>query len=166
MGIEQPFEQYRLIVEETSRIREARHNLGNLFLSVNAIFVGAVAVILQQSTQATQTQPIPRFVILLPVLLVGAGLVLCVCWLLLLRNYRNLLGFRFAYLTKIEADYKDRLIPLLTDQTAHLRKHRIPGFTAVESFMPFVFILTYLGIIAVLAFGLGFPGNVSGGLPH
>lgn len=156
MGIDNPFEQYRLIVEETSRIREARHNIGNLFLSVNAIFVGAAAVLLQQGTQTTRTQPLAPYVFFLPLTLVIAGLVLCLCWLQLLRNYRNLLAFRFAYLRKIEAENDGRLIPVISDQTAHMRTSRIPGFTSVEFLIPCVVIATYVCILSgVVVFGLG-----------
>lgn len=170
MSIDDTFEQYRLIVEETAKLRDGRHNVSNLFLSVNAIFVGAAAVLLQQIT--TATHPVPLYVILLPMLLVFGGLVLCFYWRKLLHNYSSLLGFRFQYLTALEATYQDKLIPVITDQTKYLRDKNIPGFTSVELRIPVVFIVMYLaiivGVIVVGAtmFGPGMLSNISNLLPH
>jgi hypothetical protein len=156
MSVDNPFEQYRLIVEETARIRDARHNISNLFLSVNAIFVGAAAVILQQIAQIVGAQPVSGYILFFPVLLVIGGLVLCVFWLKILRNYSSLLEFRFEYLRKCESEYKDRLIPFFVDQTAYLRQNRVPGFTSVEGRIPLVFIVIYICIlVGMIVFAAG-----------
>ena len=170
MSIDDAFEQYKLIVEETAKLRDGRHNVSNLFLSVNAIFVGAAAVLLQQITTATHA--VPLYIILLPLLLVVGGLVLCFYWRKLLRNYSSLLGFRFEYLTTLEDKHKDRLIPFFIDQTKYLRENSIPGFTSVELRIPVVFVVMYLciigGVIIVgaIAFGPGLLSSITNPVPH
>jgi len=143
-----PFEQYQLAVQETSRITERRHNTNNFFLSVNSILLGATALLIQQSAGKSGT-----LLVFLSPLLITAGFVLCIFWLQLIKGYEKLLGFRFVYLRTLEATYKQRLLPTITTTFESRKKHHVPSFSGIEARIPIVFLVIYpiaaLGAIAL-----------------
>src|SRR5271166_4396077 len=78
------YEQYRTIVEETARISDRRHNIGNIYLSVNGILTGAAALVFQQAVLNKTHNPLSLPELLMPLLLVVGGIVLCYQWTRLL----------------------------------------------------------------------------------
>ncbi len=141
------FEQYQLFVEETARISDRRHTTNNLFLSVNSVLLGAVAILLQQSVEKNTTSVLVFF---LAVLLVVAGAILCVSWRRLLLGYGARLRERFLYLRKLETEYPNLLLPAFSGRP------RQQSFSRMEAGIPRVFLVTYFVAVAgALAFALG-----------
>jgi hypothetical protein len=141
------FEQYQLFVEETARISDRRHTTNNLFLSVNSVLLGAVALLLQQSAGKDTTSALVFF---LALLLVGAGAILCVSWRRLLLSYGARLRERFLYLRQLEVEYPDLLLPAFSGRP------RQASFSRMEAGIPGVFLVTYfLAVAGAMAFALG-----------
>ncbi|GEM_PF-2975489 len=140
------FEQYQLFVEETARISDRRHSTSNLFLSVNSILLGAVALLIQQSADKHDA-----LLLFLSALLVAPGLILCIFWYQFLLKYAHRLGLRFSYLSQLERNYPDELLPIYSND-----KLRSQSFSHLEARIPLVFLATYLLAIAgALAFLFG-----------
>ena len=151
------FGQYRLIVEETARISDRRHSTNNLFVSVNSILLGAVAILVQQSTN----KPVVAL-LFLAFLLVGAGVLLCLFWLILLHGYSQRINRRLAYLGELETKrYAGFLLPVFSVQDTKV------SFARAEAGIPIVFLVTYLAAaIGTLTFVLGWLGALSILPPH
>jgi hypothetical protein len=132
------FEQYRLFVEETARISDRRHSTSNLFLSVNSVLVGAVALLIQQSGGKGSA-----LLIFLAFLLVAAGSVLCILWLQLLLKYARRLQQRFIYLSKLEQMNPSLLLSVFSN-----KELRTESFSHLEARIPVVFLVTY--VVAVV----------------
>jgi hypothetical protein len=132
------FEQYQLFVEETARISDRRHSTSNLFLSVNSVLVGAVALLIQQS--GGKGSPLLTF---LAFLLVGAGSVLCILWLQFLLRYANRLRVRFLYLSKLEQMNPSLLLSVFSN-----KELRTESFSHLEARIPVVFLVTYALAVA------------------
>jgi hypothetical protein len=132
------FEQYQLLVEETARISDRRHSTSNLFLSVNSVLVGAVALLIQQSAGKGST-----LLIFLAFLLVAAGSVLCILWLQLLLKYARRLQQRFLYLSKLEQMNPSLLLSVFSN-----KELRTESFTHLEARIPVVFLVTYAVAVA------------------
>jgi hypothetical protein len=131
------FEQYQLFVEETARISDRRHSTSNLFLSVNSVLVGAVALLIQQSGGEGG-----RFLLFLAFLLVAAGTVLCILWMQLLLKYAKRLRKRFIFLSKLETTYPSLLLRVFSNEELFSE-----SFSHLEARIPVVFLATY--VIAV-----------------
>lgn len=151
------FEQYRLIVEETARVSERRHSTNNLFVSVNSILLGAIAILVQQSTNRNVV-----ILLFLVFLLGGAGFVLCLFWLMLLRGYSRRINKRLAYLGELETKrYATYLLPVFSVQDTQVT------FARAEAGIPIIFIVTYLAAAAgISALGPGWLGALPTLLPH
>jgi hypothetical protein len=152
------FEQYQLFVEETARISDRRHTTNNLFLSVNSVLLGALALLLPQAVNKSSTSVLVLF---LALLLVGAGAVLCVSWRQLLLGYGERLRERFLYLRQLEQEHPDLLLPAFSGRP------RQKSFSRMEAGIPLVFLITYfLAVAGTLAFVLGVLAPLQTLLPH
>jgi hypothetical protein len=153
----QVFEQYKLIVEETARVSERRHSTNNIFVSVNSILLGAIAILVQQSTNRDM-----GVLLFLAFLLGGAGFVLCVFWVMLLRGYSRRIDKRLAYLAELETKrYAAYLLPVFAVQDTKVT------FARAEAGIPIVFLVTYLAAAAgALALESGWLASLATALPH
>src|SRR5215467_6128049 len=77
------FDQYQLLVEDTARLSDRRQTTNNIYLSANALLLGGVAILIQQNQKDILT-------IFLIVLIVIAGITLCLDWRRLIQSYREL----------------------------------------------------------------------------
>jgi len=151
------FEQYQLFVEETARISDRRHSTSNLFLSVNSVLVGAVALLIQQS--GGKGGPLLLF---LAFLLVAAGTVLCILWMQFLLKYAKRLRKRFTYLGKLERAYPSLLLRVFSNEELSSE-----SFSHLEARMPVVFLATYIiAVIGTLAFLFGWLSSLASLFPH
>jgi hypothetical protein len=151
------FEQYRLIVEETTRVTERRHSTNNIFVSVNSILVGALAILIQQSTNKDVV-----VMLYLACLLGGAGFVLSLFWLILLRGYSLRINKRLAYLGELETkQYATYLLPVFAVQDTKV------SFARAEAGIPIIFLVTYLAAaIGAIALGSGWLASLPMLLPR
>jgi hypothetical protein len=144
------FEQYQLFVEETARISDRRHSTSNLFLSVNSVLVGAIALLLQQSGGKGGL-----FLLFLAFLLVAAGTVLCILWMQLLLKYAKRLRKRFTFLSNLEKANPSLLLSVFSNKDLGSE-----SFSHLEARIPVVFlgayILAVVGTLAILFDWLSF----------
>jgi hypothetical protein len=151
------FEQYQLFVEETARISDRRHSTSNLFLSVNSVLVGAVALLIQQSGGKGGS-----FLLFLAFLLVAAGSVLCILWMQFLLKYAKRLRKRFTYLSNLERDNPSLLLRVFSNKELSSE-----SFSHLEARIPIVFLATYIvAVVGTLAIIFGWLSSLGSLLPH
>jgi hypothetical protein len=151
------FEQYQLFVEETARISDRRHSTSNLFLSVNSVLVGAVALLIQQSGGKGSS-----LLLFLAFLLVAAGTILCVLWMQFLLKYAQRLRQRFTFLSNLEKANPSLLLRVYSN--ADLRSD---SFSHLEARIPVVFLATYtVAVVGTLVIVFGWLSPLARLLPH
>jgi hypothetical protein len=151
------FQQYRLIVEETARVSDRRHSTNNLFVSVNSVLLAAIAILVQQGTNKNIAALL--FLAFLPL---GAGFVLCVFWLILLRGYSRRINKRLAYLGELETKrYATYLLPVFSAQDTQV------SFARAEAGIPIIFLVAYLAAaVGAIALESGWLASLAPLLPH
>src|SRR5258708_28219772 len=87
---------YPLFVQEAGRLADRRQTANTLFLSINTLFLGGIAVLAQQSGLASVK------LLILEIVIAVAGLFISRQWLRTLGLYRRILAFRYAKLPEIE----------------------------------------------------------------
>jgi hypothetical protein len=93
----EPFDEYKLFVEDTGRTSDRRQTVNNIYLSVNSVLLGAVAILVQQGQ-------LRSFLFLVVEIFIAiAGYFICNDWRKLITQYRKLLAFRFEQLRGLEA---------------------------------------------------------------
>jgi hypothetical protein len=141
-----PFAEYKFLIQDTARLSDRRQTVNNIYLSVNSVLLGALALLVPQGG-------LRSLIVLVIVLLVAiAGAIICRDWQRLVHNYKELLKVRFEMLKAIESlenfpypvkIYHQEDVALYT-HAAH-SKHIMPfGFSAVELKLPSVFRNLYL----------------------
>jgi hypothetical protein len=161
------FEEYKLFVEDTARFSERRQTVSNIYVAVNSIILGAIAFLVKDAGFA----PLWRAYVVMLVL--AAGIVICVQWNQLISKYKRLVGFRINQLRAMEDSPKmdgchrmyhveDELYPRDKDDQP------VPGqglnISDRERWLPWVFIVVYalflLGFMIALVFMPGQLGSV------
>ena len=149
------FEEYRLFVEDTARFSDRRQTVSNIYVAVNSIILAAASLLAKDITLA-------RFSAVLAILLIlTAGIVICLQWDRLILRYRRLISFRIDQLRAMEdhADMagchrmyhaEDALYP--RDKQERVLKGQGLNFSDRESWLPRVFGLVYL--LFLLAIGV------------
>jgi hypothetical protein len=91
-----PFDEYKLILEDTTKLGDRRYLTNNIYLSVNSVLLGALALLVQQGQ-------LTSFLILVISLVVAtAGFVVAGQWHKLIVSNRRLLKLRFRELRAFE----------------------------------------------------------------
>lgn len=136
-----PFKMYSLFVRDTSRLSDRRQALNSIYISVNAVLMGAVAVLIQLgSTVSAVFIAVEVFVAL-------AGLLITRQWSKTIEKYRSLLAFRFHMLIEMEArlDIDDNLKMYSREADKALY-----GFSDIERKLPRTFSWLYVAGVALL----------------
>jgi hypothetical protein len=90
------FEEYKLFVEDTARFTDRRHSVTNIYVTVNSIILGGVALL---------AQSIDTFSIVwagVIALIMTAGIIICLQWDRHIDKYKQLVGFRINQLRAME----------------------------------------------------------------
>jgi hypothetical protein len=154
---------YPLFVQEAGRIADRRQLANTLFLSINSLFIGAIAILAQQSGFASV-----RF-LFIEIAIAIAGLFITREWWRTLNLYRRLLSFRYEKLRALEnsAGFPGaiKMYQAEADETGGGGK-RIFGFSAVEESIPRLFTALYIASTVLLLAGtvavrLNFSGWLS-----
>ena len=150
------FEEYKLFIDDTARFTDRRQGISNTFLTVNSIFLSVVALLVKD---AGLEQVIIPYAVLL---ILFAGLVICVSWHQQLERYRRLLSVRFNALEDMEDQihgsykmYHLERAKLYPRQDKPKRKR--PNFSNMEKHLPKIFGVIYgVSLVAlVVAMPLG-----------
>jgi hypothetical protein len=157
---------YPLFVQEAGRLADRRQIANTLFLSINSVLVGAIAVLAQQSGLASVK------LLILEIVIAVAGFLLSRQWLKLLKLYSRLLNYRFEKLALIEAmPGFPGALPMYTLERSEGRDlgsnkdKSIFGFGRTEEFIPKLFLWLYsLGPLLLIAGTFAVKLNFSGWL--
>lgn len=156
-----PFDEYRLFVEDTGRTSDRRQTVNNIYLSVNSVLLGAVAILVQQGQ-------LRSFLFLVVEIFIAiAGFFICSDWRKLISQYRKLLAFRFEQLRALEAQ-----IPgsnqMYNKESADKRlgySDEQRGFFSIEIKLPTIFQALYVAgtilfLVVTIAERLGYVAQL------
>ena len=142
------FEEYTFFIEDTARFTERRQTVTNIYVAVNTILLSAVALLVKDAG-------LQRWVIALATIMVlAAGIAICLFWRQLINRYKKLVGLRITELRKMEDlpemagcqrmyHVEDKLYP--RDRQGEMRKDkRRMDFSDLERQLPNVFIGLYI----------------------
>lgn len=147
------FDEYKFLVEDTARMTDRRHNISNLYTTVNSILLAAIAVLFTETS-------LPDIVIITgSAAIMIAGIAISLAWKRAILSYRDLLKIRFDVLYEMEkhpemaASEKiyhreaEELYPRDEDGKAINTKGI---FSNVEKWLPEVFIALYLALTVTI----------------
>lgn len=139
------WDEYKTFIEDTQRLSDRRQAANNIYLSVNSLLLGAVALLVQLGG-------LDQWVFLPIVMLIAiAGWFICRDWKSLLLNYRKLLDVRFRELKKREERFDGSF------QMYHVEGRDLDyddtekGFWRIEINLPAVFRFVYVVGVLILA---------------
>lgn len=78
--------QWQTCVEMAKSISQRRDTMNNIFITLNLAIMAAVSIVWDIKS----------------ILILGAGIVVCVLWLLFIRNYKQLNSAKFDIINSIE----------------------------------------------------------------
>ena len=151
------FEEYKLFVESTDRFSERRQQIGNTYLTVNSIIIGAIAFLVKDAGFGTTL----RSIVIIMTLIVG--IIVCDVWKQIIFKYKKLVGLRIDELREIEnhIDMKnchkmyhaeDKLYP--RDENNNPIKGEALNISDKEAWLPNIFIISYLLFLVGVVFCL------------
>lgn len=135
------FKIYSLFVRDTARLSDRRQALNAIYISVNSVLMGAVALLIQlASTVSAVFVAVEIFVAL-------AGLLITRQWAKTIEKYRSLLAFRYQKLIAMEAD-----LDLDEQHKMYSREaeQKLYGFSEIERQLPRTFRWLYVIGVALL----------------
>ncbi len=152
MGQVNKFEEYKFFIEDTARLTERRQTVTNIYVAVNTILLSAVALLVKDAG-------LQRWVVAIAtILILVAGIVICLFWRQLIIRYKKLVGLRLDELRKMEElpemagcqrmyHVEDKLYPRDAQGNMLKTKSRM-DFSDLERQLPHVFIALYALFLA------------------
>lgn len=138
-------ETYKLLVTDTAHISDRRQTMNGLYLSVNSLLLGALAILAQQAQLESVT------LLVLEIFVAFAGWSIAGHWLEAIEKYRGLLQVRYAVLRTLEQE--SGAVPEAGRiYTIENKTPAIFGFSDIEVKLPKMFRWLYL-IGTLLLFG-------------
>lgn len=134
-------EQYKLYVDQASKISERRATANTLLLTVNSFIVTAYGL----ATALGERAEIWRFSV--PV----AGMVICLAWFGLVRSYRDLSSVKYEVIHELEQHLPAALYAHEWDVAEHGQGNGYIPFTHLELWIPWVFCALY-GLLVLFTF--------------
>lgn len=132
------FEQYKLYVDSADRISQRRSSTNSFLLTVNASLVTLYGL-----TTPLKPSGAAAWHLLVPF----AGILVCMAWLSLVENYRNLNSVKFKVIHELENQLPASLYAyewqLLEGGEGNVYK----PVTHIEQWIPVIFILLYVGLV-------------------
>lgn len=126
--------QWQTCVEMANSISQRRDTMNNIFVTLNLAIIAAISI----------TWNIKSLFILV------AGIVVCVIWLLFIRNYKLLNTEKFNVINSIE---KNLPVQPFNDEWEKLKNNKkYTDGTKLETILPIIFIILY--IIAVITIAI------------
>ena len=132
-------EQYKLYVEITDRISHRRSLANGFFIASNTLIIGLVTVLKPESV----VHPI------MSLMAAVLGILLCVVWWIVINSYRQLNSAKFRVIHKMEESLP---FPVYDEEWncvgcgKDAKKYK--QLTRMERFVPLLFLLPYLLMIA------------------
>lgn len=132
--------QWQTCVEMANSVSQRRDTMNNIFITLNLAIMAAVSIVWDIKS----------------ILILVAGIVVCVLWLLFIRNYKQLNTAKFDVINKIE---KKLPAQPFCDEWEKLKgnKKYMDG-TKLERYLPIMFIVLYVVtaiVILIIKFKTG-----------
>ena len=136
------FEQYKLYVDSADHISQRRTTANSFFLTVNASLVTLYGL-------ASHLKASTAWHLLVP----AAGILVCVAWFSLVENYRRLNSVKFDVIHTLEKKLPAALYKCEWKLLEKGKGRVYQPVTHIEQWIPAVFAVLYLGLIAYSFFG-------------
>jgi hypothetical protein len=141
------FDVYKLLVQDTAHISDRRQTMNNIYLSVNTLLLGALAVLVQQGR-------LTSFLFLTVEVFVSiAGFIIALQWRALIKTYKNLLRLRYETLEEIEKtiDIPDIAKIYTLEHKASDTNKKLYGYSDIEGRLPGIFQWLYgVGLVLLV----------------
>lgn len=123
--------QWQTCVEMANSISQRRDEMNNLFVTLNLAIIAAVSFVWDVKS----------------ILLLLAGMVLCIIWILFIRNFKLLNAEKFKIINDME-----KLLPQqpFAHEWKNLNKTKYIDGTKLEQALPTMFIILYLIALLML----------------
>lgn len=124
--------QWQTCVEMANAVSERRDTMNNLFVTLNLAIIAAISYMWDIKTVG----------------LLIAGIVVCIVWMLFIRNFRELNRAKFEVINAIEQQLP---VKAFCNEWQHLKKAKkyIEG-TKLEKSLPISFVVLYGGILILI----------------
>ena len=118
--------QWKTCVDMANSVSQRRDTMNNLFVTLNTAIVAAVAFVWEIKS----------------LLLLLAGIAVCILWLLFIRNYKKLNEAKFQIIDELERSLPYKPYTVEWDKLQAGKNKYIEG-TKLENYLPIVFIVLY-----------------------
>ena len=136
--------QWQTCVEMANSVSQRRDTMNNIFVTLNLAIIAAVSI----------TWDLKSLFIL------AAGIVVCIIWILFIRNYKLLNTEKFNVINDIE---KKLPVKPFNDEWIKLKRNKkYRDSTKLENTLPIIFIVLYVIAIAAI---VGIKCYTQGGTP-
>ena len=148
----QKHEEYRLFVEDTARFSDRRQMVSNVYVAVNSALVAGVVIVIGDAINGA------LWLLLIALLLLGAGIIVCVIWRCLIIRYKATIRFRCKLLMEMEKDLKDDSYQVIT-RIEKEKELEETSFSDIEAKLPWVFITVYSFLFMGILVGVCLRGH-------
>ena len=126
--------QWQTCIEMANAVSQRRDAMNNLFVTLNLAIIAAISFMWDTKT----------------ILLLIAGIIVCIVWILFIRNFRELNKAKFEVINRIELNLP---INAFNDEWRVLQKSKkyVEG-TKLEKALPIAFCILYMVIFAFIIF--------------
>jgi len=131
-------EQYKLYVDSADRISQRRSSTNSFLLTVNASLVTLYGL-----TTPLKPSGAAAWHLLVPF----AGILVCIAWLSLVENYRNLNSVKFKVIHELENQLPASLYAYEWQLLEAGEGNVYKPVTHIEQWIPVIFILLYVGLV-------------------
>ncbi|HQE50119.1 MAG TPA: hypothetical protein PKI14_15940 [Fervidobacterium sp.] len=118
--------QWQTCVEMANSVSQRRDTMNNIFITLNLAIMAAVSVVWDIKS----------------ILILAAGFVVCILWILFIRNYKLLNAAKFEVINGIEKKLPCQPFNKEWDKLKSNKKYR--DGTKLERLLPIMFILLYI----------------------
>lgn len=118
--------QWQTCVEMANSISQRRDTMNNIFITLNLAIMAAVSTVWDIKS----------------ILILVAGIVVCVLWILFIRNYKQLNAVKFEVINKMEKSLPYQAFNKEWEKLKRNKKY-MDG-TKLEKFLPIMFIILYV----------------------
>ena len=118
--------QWQTCVEMANSISQRRDTMNNIFITLNLAIIAAVSIVWDIKS----------------ILILGAGIVVCVLWLLFIRNYKQLNSAKFDIINSIEKNLPSQ--PFCEEWKILQNNKKYMDGTKLEKWLPTMFIALYI----------------------
>ena len=130
-------EQWKVCVEAANATSQRRDSMNNLFASLNLAILAAISFTWNMKS----------------LVLLVAGTVLCIVWIIFIKNYKLLNQEKFNVINSLECSLERQS---LNDEWEALKKcEKYKDATWLERIMPIAFVLIYITVMVIIICSFG-----------